>query len=230
MYFSRIRFRRESVSAADLSRALLQDGYGAHQQIWRLFEAPERHCRDFLFRRDSEHSWPLFLAVSSTQPHDDRGVWSIDTKPYEPVVKTGDRFAFSLRANPVVTRWVGEGEKKRHARHDVVMDAKRRLDTEGVPKAQRPSIVELAQDQGFAWLENRAENCGFALNRNLVRVDGYRQLCIRKNGKKRPIRLSTLDFRGVLTVTSPERFRDTLFTGIGPAKGFGCGLMLVRRV
>ena len=41
---------------------------------------------------------------------------------------------------------------------------------------------------------------------------------------------STLDFSGLLTVTAPEKFLSALYGGIGPAKGFGCGLLLVKRV
>ncbi|MBW2329897.1 MAG: type I-E CRISPR-associated protein Cas6/Cse3/CasE [Deltaproteobacteria bacterium] len=34
----------------------------------------------------------------------------------------------------------------------------------------------------------------------------------------------------MLTVTEPDAFKGVLQFGIGPAKAFGCGLMLVRRV
>ncbi|MEA2080768.1 MAG: type I-E CRISPR-associated protein Cas6/Cse3/CasE [Pseudomonadota bacterium] len=42
------------------------------------------------------------------------------------------------------------------------------------------------------------------------------------------INFSTLDYSGLLTVTDPELFKAALFQGIGPAKAFGCGLLLVR--
>jgi CRISPR system Cascade subunit CasE len=42
------------------------------------------------------------------------------------------------------------------------------------------------------------------------------------------VRLSTLDFDGLLTVADPGRFGELLFSGLGPAKGFGCGLMLIK--
>ncbi len=44
------------------------------------------------------------------------------------------------------------------------------------------------------------------------------------------IRFSTLDFEGILTVENTNEFTRMLFAGIGPAKAFGCGLMLVRRI
>jgi CRISPR system Cascade subunit CasE len=56
---------------------------------------------------------------------------------------------------------------------------------------------------------------------------GYRTW--RQRGGK-GIALSTLDFEGGLAVTDPERLRVVLLAGIGPAKAFGCGLLLVRRM
>ena len=88
----------------------------------------------------------------------------------------------------------------------------------------------LAQQAGVEWLQRRAEASGFAIEPDQVRIDGYRSHHHYKARGKQPIKYSTLDFAGILEVTDPERFQDTLFNGIGPAKGFGCGLLLVRRV
>lgn len=40
----------------------------------------------------------------------------------------------------------------------------------------------------------------------------------------------SVHFNGLLRITDPDAFRETLIRGIGPAKAFGCGLMLVKRV
>ncbi|MFH1113942.1 MAG: type I-E CRISPR-associated protein Cas6/Cse3/CasE [Pseudomonadota bacterium] len=229
MYFSRIRLQREGISAADLTKVLGEDGYGEHRAVWRLFSSPDRSNRDFLFRKELEHSRPIFYIVSRTAPSDTDAVWSVETKPYAPKIGAGERFAFALTANPVVTRWVGD-EEKRHARHDVVMDAKRELDAKNVPNAERPNTPEIVQSAGFNWLASRASRCGFAIEKGLVRADGYRQRRFRKGVKGSEVQLSTLDFTGVLTVTEPQAFTEALFQGVGPAKGFGCGLLLIRRV
>jgi CRISPR system Cascade subunit CasE len=39
-----------------------------------------------------------------------------------------------------------------------------------------------------------------------------------------------MDFDWILSVTDKGRFLNALYCGIGPAKAFGCGLMLIRRV
>jgi CRISPR system Cascade subunit CasE len=44
------------------------------------------------------------------------------------------------------------------------------------------------------------------------------------------IQFTTLDFHGVLRIANPEQFLHTLFTGIGRAKGFGSGLLLIKPI
>ncbi|OGW78265.1 MAG: type I-E CRISPR-associated protein Cas6/Cse3/CasE [Omnitrophica bacterium GWA2_52_8] len=141
---------------------------------------------------------------------------------------------FDLRANPVVTNKAGE--KKR--RNDVVMNRKKQLLSEkGFQRwsdwsdsdPAKPLPYDLVQNVCTHWLTARAERAGFALvnedkNRTTIRVDGYSQ----KHAFKKDIRFSTVDFSGILEVTDTKLFRQTLFSGIGPAKAFGCGLMLVR--
>jgi len=43
-------------------------------------------------------------------------------------------------------------------------------------------------------------------------------------------RFSSVDFLGDLEITDVEKFTKALFQGIGRAKAFGCGLMLVKRI
>lgn len=229
MYFSRISLDEERASAAELMELIGQDGYGEHQIIWQLFQSPDKSKRDFLFRKESQRSSPVFFTVSRTPPVSNQSILQVDTKPYEPKVRPGDRLAFSLRANPIITRWVGEDEKH-HARHDVVMDAKRKLKADKVPESQWPTTSEIAQATCFEWLVSKAERSGFGVDKGRVSVEGYRQHRLRKRKNKPLIRLSTVDFTGILTVTHSDLFVNTLFGGIGPAKSFGCGLLLIRRV
>ena len=46
----------------------------------------------------------------------------------------------------------------------------------------------------------------------------------------RTLQFTTVDFSGQLTVTDPLAFVAALGAGIGHAKAFGCGLLLIRRV
>jgi CRISPR system Cascade subunit CasE len=139
-------------------------------------------------------------------------------------VRSGARLAFSLRANPVRVRRVSDDlADKRRRRDDVVMDAKHAF---GDPR-ERPSQAELVQRAGPGWLDERAHRHGFAIE--ALQVDGYLQHRLYKRGQERPIRFSTLDYTGILLVREPEVFRRAVQSGIGHAKAFGCGLLLVRR-
>ncbi len=227
MYLSRITLRRNDASLEELTYALTADGYGEHQVVWRLFADGDRRPRDFLYRKEARGTGIQFYTVSQTRPRDTRGVWTVETKAYQPKITRGDQVAFVLRANPIVTKWVGS-DHKRHARHDVVMAAKKELQSKDVPRSEWPTTAELVQSEGAGWLKRRSQACGFTLQEGVLRADGYCRQTFRKPGKKEAVKLTTMDFSGVLTVTDPDLFSKALYQGIGPAKGFGCGLLLVR--
>ncbi len=228
MYFSKVLLQGDAANLNELANLAVRDGYRMHQYLWRLFEGDAQQDRDFIFRHEDVSSLPCFYIVSAREPRDKKGLWDIKPKEYSPQLVGGDQLAFRLRANPIVTRSAGMDSKT--FRHDVVMDAKNKLKSDGIPKEQWPSLPELIQDAGFKWLDVRAEKLGFAIQEGQVRVDGYRQHRLHKARQSRPIRFSTLEFNGVLTVADPGRFQQTLYEGVGPAKGFGCGLLMVKRV
>ena len=147
-------------------------------------------------------------------------LFSIEHKPFEPVLAPGDRLAFSLRANPVVSHKM---PGQRGKRHDVVMDALHALPQEQRSAARLGTVV----DAGRAWLARQGEAHGFRPAAD-VAVDGYEPVRIpRDNGD--PARFSQLDLTGRLTVIDPPVFLCALAAGFGRARAFGCGLMLIRR-
>jgi CRISPR system Cascade subunit CasE len=82
-----------------------------------------------------------------------------------------------------------------------------------------------------AWLIEKGKSHGFVLVREKrlkFQAEGYQWHALPKKGKEAGF--SSVDFEGEIEVVDPELFSQVLYTGIGPAKGFGCGLMLVRRV
>jgi CRISPR system Cascade subunit CasE len=62
-----------------------------------------------------------------------------------------------------------------------------------------------------------------------ITIDSGRGYLIKAPAKQEYM-LRTQDFSGVLTVADPEIFVKSLYNGIGAARAFGCGLMLVRRI
>lgn len=241
MYFSLITPTPGAEREAAMQWA--KNSYGDHQWLWRFFAAEPGSARDFLFRRrDGEGSMPGFYVVSVRKPQSRSAAWQVQCRDYDPQLQEGQRLAFELRVNPAVTHSVN-GKTRRD---DVVMQEKTRLLAERGFKRwadwpdtdeAKPTLYELAQARCLDWLERRAEQAGFrVLTRELhdeqgcriekaVRVDGYAQ----HRAERKDIRFSTVDFTGELEVSNSIAFRQALFEGIGHAKAFGCGLLLVRR-
>jgi CRISPR system Cascade subunit CasE len=223
-FLSRISLRRDA-SVMALARVLVPDGGAApryaiaHHLLWSLFaDSPDRR-RDFLWR---EESAGRFYTLSSREPMDRHGLFIIESKPFEPCLAPGVRLRFSLRANPVVSRF--SGRDTRGTRHDVIMNA-----LHHVPREERSDRrFSIAVEAGRTWLARQGQRHGFVIDRN-VAVDGYESVRLPRPGGARPLAFSTVDFDGVLTVTNPEAFLAQLFMGFGHARAFGCGLMLIRR-
>jgi CRISPR system Cascade subunit CasE len=225
------------------------DPYGQHQVLWKLFSVPKEQCGshgEFLFRAETCNALPAFILLSREKPVDANGLWEVVSKPYAPDIRQGDRLAFKLRANPVdlakrersieeLEAWRlsrqsrGLKEKpstKKRLRHDVVMAAKLQMGWKNTLPDERPPLARVAAEAGAAWLRDRQDGLGCSIDEQSLRVDGYRTYRLIK---RKGLCFSSLEFDGCLFVTDPERFRNGLLSGIGPAKGFGCGLMLVKR-
>jgi len=191
-----------------------------HRAVWDLFaDGPDRR-RDFLYRLDWEKGRPILWTLSDRPPRPVPDLWAAETKELRPVLRSGESLRFTLRANPIVTR---NGD-----RHDVVMEGKKRLQAAGLPRSEWPTQAQLAQEAGAAWLVRHAEGRGFCVQPERVIVDSYEVHSFAKP-RAGTIRFATCDFHGLLEITDGAAFIDTLRYGLGPAKGFGCGLFLLRR-
>jgi CRISPR system Cascade subunit CasE len=229
MLLSRVRVAPQGLDPQHFHAVMKGDAYGNHQLLWKLF--PDDEERPFLFRQEDERTLasngnprgiPLFYVLSTTEPVDVPGLLQCETRPFEPKLDIGSRLHFRLRANPVVARR-REGESRSRV-HDVLMDAKKQCQQAGVTNA---ADVQAKMDKAaVTWLMQRAENAGFELAAQ-PQISGYRQHAIRRKGQE--IRFSSVDYEGVLTVSAPEQFAETLYRGLGRSRAFGCGLMLVRR-
>lgn len=204
------------------------DPYEQHRALWKLFTVvrEERSDRsEFLFRAEMKDGLPVFYLLSKRQPQDRAGLWRVESKIYKPDIQVGDHLAFKLRVNPTVAHPGTKGENSK--RHDVVMDAKKRMGWKEMPEDQRPTLAHVAYEAGACWLRDREQRLGCSIDNDGLHVDGYRSW--RQHGKKN-IELSMLDFEGRLVVNDGNRLIEALMLGVGRAKGFGCGLLLVRRL
>ena len=102
-----------------------------------------------------------------------------------------------------------------------------RLKREGTPETDLPRRTALAQEVAPEWLARH--DFGLDVDADSVQVEAYDQFrFVHPEGGK--LTLARLDLRGTGTVRDAQALRQALYKGIGRARGFGFGLLLVRRI
>jgi CRISPR system Cascade subunit CasE len=223
-FFSRVRLRRRFEMSAEDRNWLREHSHREevlldHALIWRLFPG-DGLARDFVFRRESRDAGATtaalsYLIVSERMP-EESSIFTVNSKPYAPRIAAGECLRFDLRANPVISRKVGEKAK----RHDVLMDAKKHCTD---PTERKERMYAAALD----WLTKHAPRWGLQVMQETVLMDGYKQHALLRKGERAGF--SALDYRGLATVSDPELLLHALRNGVGHARSYGCGLLLVRR-
>jgi CRISPR system Cascade subunit CasE len=238
------------------TQRLLGDCHAMHRLVMRGFpDVPESAARQALGVLYRVEERPVagvaaVLVQSRAVPH-----WAFETdrvqvegpRPMDGLLSRivpGAQFRFRLRANPVrrvhelATQMMDERPDQARGgapRRDYIEDAKW--------KGKR---VELRREEDrLDWLTRRGKDAGFRLltarlepagrDVPVARADpspGMRGERPAADGRGRGERLSfgTALFEGVLEVEDPDRLREAIAAGIGPAKAFGCGLLSIAPV
>lgn len=198
------------------------DTYAWHQRIWQdCFDGQQPERRDFLTRIDPlENAYRLWImAMRKTV----RPYWcpseSFSLKEIAPSFFSHRYYAFDLRANPTrcLVQRMPDGEPAR------------RLDGRRKPGKRVPLVKT---DDLIGWLERKASTGGFHLVDTKPLEIGP---MIENHFRKKPKGNSSghvayhgnVQFRGVLEVTDRKLFISTYHAGIGGAKSFGFGLLLI---
>ncbi len=237
---------RDDVAAEAAGALLAARGEGVrslagHHLVWTLFGDDPARKRDFLWREDEQGR---FYILSSRLPEDRLGLFTVDPpRSFAPELRPGDRLRFALRVNATVARRTTD-DRSRGKPRDVVMHA---LHLAGVPSGARAGArAALLDEVARGWLAARGAKHGFALSpaasrddrdeeawesspRDPFRVIGYRAMRIPRGAGAAPMRIGVLDLEGELVVDDPAKLVARIVTGFGRARGFGCGLMLIRR-
>ncbi|MDR3672160.1 MAG: type I-E CRISPR-associated protein Cas6/Cse3/CasE [Holophaga sp.] len=222
MFLHRIHLNSQCREA----RRDLADAYQMHASLARAFSPPDTKCPEgeFLWRLETAFGpsdIPKLLVQSRSMPDWSRiGIPSwLAREPDPPVdlrerlkldsLRPGQRYRFRLRANP-------------SAMHD----------------GKRTGLLDLVDQE--AWIKRKgAEQHGFilpelasfdfadlAMPRVDVRVSQEQWLrCHQHSGNT--IKVFSVLFDGVLSLTDPDRFRSALALGIGHGKALGLGLLSV---
>lgn len=235
LILTRAKLRRDPGAAgaiADLILgAMLKDRVGgSHKLVWSLFGYTGTESRDFLFREMEEPG--SYLILSEREPMDSHNLWNLESREFTTAFEDGAKLRFMLRANPTITVGGRKEDGTRGKRHDVVMHLKHQL--RGTEMAEDYDQNDLVAEAGINWIrkktmgvEGKDDLLGFTVFEDTCLTEGYRRRLVARK-EKADIVLPSIDFSGVLQVTNPEIFSNTLRTGIGRGRAFGLGMLMVR--
>ena len=205
------------LSRVEIPWEFARNPYNFHRQLWRLFPGEERETRSnreesrqgFLFRiEDNPTGRPARLLVQSRRaPEAASELVVVGTREFQPQPVAGQRLAFLLTANPVKTIT------------DMQREAKPGKQSE---KCRVPIIKEEDQRE---WIARKLASAGEIEAASIL---PRAPIHFRKGNRGGKLAMTTFD--GVMQVLDPIALTSLLENGVGPAKGFGCGLLLVRRI
>ena len=196
----------------------IRDTYDWHQRIWQAFAGRHGASREFLSRVDQIEDAYRLLVVSPTPPN--KPDWCptdcFQTKLIPDAFFEHSRYRFSLLANP--TKKIIDPTKPKVIRPDGRID--RNKNAKRVPLTRREDLL--------AWLKRKAGDGGFTVDTEAVRTIPRGREYFFKSGA--PGTHTAVEFQGVLEVSDRVKFRDTFSHGIGSAKAFGFGLLVLAPV
>jgi len=189
----------------------IRDTYDWHQRVWQAFGGREVAPRDFLVRVDRKEEAYRVLILSRSIPA--KPDWCptdcFGTKRIPDSYFAHSRYRFSLLANPT---------KKLRAEN---ADGSRKKNGRRVPLARREELI--------AWLQRKAKSGGFLVNADSLRTIPRGREFFHKDGRSHGTH-TAVEFQGELAVADLEQFQATVAAGIGSAKAFGFGLLVLAPI
>ena len=199
-----------TIDHATAAKCSFRDTYDWHQAVWKAFPGRDRQPRDFLTRLDEGADGFRLLIVSPEIPT--RPNWCPvecwQSKPIPPAFFTKRRYAFQLCANPTkkIAKLKPDGSPTKNGKR--------------VPLRTREELIE--------WMQRKGEQGGFVVEGNSLRTIPKGPEYFHKNNVRGLH--SAVEFKGVLAVTDPAKFHETFTSGMGSAKAFGFGMLVVAPI
>jgi CRISPR system Cascade subunit CasE len=189
----------------------LRDGYDWHQALWLAFPGRDDEARDFLTRVDRKEREFIAYLLSVLKPA--CPPWC--PPEYWELAEIGKGFLsynyyrFDLIANPTrsVAKIGANGERTKNGRREAL----------------------LKTDKQIEWLKRKAEQGGFlVIDEPPLEIGKPLRLAFEHNqGAGSHF---SVNFKGILKVTNHSLFIETFRRGIGSAKGFGFGMLMLQPV
>lgn len=210
MFLTEIRLQDK-----DAARLFPANPYDWHKVVWSFF--PDRAEREFLYRVDYNPRGVRLMLLSSVSPcvPFKQESYTFKCREIPESFFSHELYRFQVRVNPT----------KR-----IKTDARsgNRLE-----KGMRVSLTD--ENELLLWLQRKGEQSGFSLpgleesgdNVYPLSVFMESRLNFQKKGYRRAHH-SSVQFSGVLQVVDPILFRKAFQHGIGSAKAFGFGLLMLQ--
>ncbi len=180
--------------------------YKLHQALWSLFPARPDESRSFLFHvQSNKPGQPASLLMLSRHQPTIKGESSkvVDgPKDITSLNLTTDQiYQFLLTANP--TKVIRDRD-----------DSSRKL-----------RVPLIREEQQLDWLSRKLDGAA-SVEACVARTNAPTYFQKPGHGAGKVV---TVTFDGVLRIVNPDELVVKMKDGIGPAKSFGCGLLLLRR-
>lgn len=212
MYLSELLLRGEYAVCL-----IPRDSYGWHKVLWRFFLGREK--RDFLYRVEQSGDTVKILMLSATQPIPPTSLPPriFRCKKIPESFLRHKRYRFCLRANPTHCRKLDKVTGERRTR------------------GLRAPITD--EQELIGWLARKGTQHGFRIPHaeQWPQISCPLSICYegRRSFRKQGLKAahhSSVEFRGILEVEDPAAFRQAFETGIGSAKAFGFGLLMLQPI
>lgn len=194
------------------------DSYAWHRALWECFPGEPDKKRDFLTRVDGRQGY--FTAWILTPEKPTRPAWCgqehFAVKEVAPGFLSHRLYAFDLRANPTRALVQRDGSGAPLCR----------------PNGKRKSgkrVPLIKEDELRSWIERKALAGGFRIDDSCPLEIGLMEESYFSQKWNRAYH-GGVQFRGRLEVIDRTLFERTYYSGIGGAKGFGFGLLLLAPV
>lgn len=219
---------RTSLDYETVARLRIRDCYDWHQRAWEMFPGrPKGHPRPFLFRVIEKNEGCDFWLMCREEPFRPDWVTSDNWKvnPVRENFPFHSRYRFDLLANPTRRdesrdRW--QGRERIRGKH-------RRFNLTDVRK-QRDWLLDRADKYGFAVMKREVDDEEGDIRGELaLEIDPRRDFRFTRKDKLHGLHVG-VRYHGHLEVTDRQKFVESFKQGIGSAKSFGFGLLLLTPI
>jgi CRISPR system Cascade subunit CasE len=195
-----------------------QNPYNWHQQLWNLF--PEESSRRNKIKKEKEAigervEFPAYFLFRVEEIQPGQGEILLVQSPVKPfdcgtikIVKGPNELTYMKLTDNVIARFILTANPVK------------------TKSADRNRVPHIGEENLKNWLNGKVKAFGRIVEDVLI-TPGH-PIYFRKGntaGKINPV-----TFEGKMEITDIAAFKKAGFSGIGPAKSFGCGLMLIKPV